>query len=804
MFSFFASLTEKNEIKSNWEKIEKSIQSNYELNDLNALNEKFKSLTKSITDELELLSTNKINISKSTGQSSLGKLEYFFANNILAKIAEYSLNSKESRVITLEYLSKYLDLFKYQKELLLDNTSLMITLQKLILSLQNELLIRNIKFNYKNEFSLLLNSLTRIILNYPSLLSYFTIKTNNSYSKEEYNDYIIFSNLLRLLEIDGLIRNYEYKKYIRRSLIVSLSFDEINKDENYLLNESFFIEMLINKLCNYYQMLPRFFEIDKNSKTLDPAYNIKIKCNCFVSIYYEFKDYLIFLNKIINCLTSEAIKNKFDNNFFKIFLIENVLPNLLSSNVKILRSHLQYILTLLYNSKNNQIIINNFFVFLFDSSKKNDESEEIYDKIKKIKIILLKNISNNIENINIIIYELFCFYFEQKPYLMIKKYIKPYTDYVVKNTNNKTKYILGDKTSYPISNQIMNLLSVYSKYHDINLAKNINCSMFRNFSYYITRDIDFYNYYLNEKQKKDTLLNQESHSVVNRMSSFRINPSDSFSEEVSKTDSILEDNISKGLNPLFLSNLMTSKKNLKSKKNENMNENIIVIQDLFENDIDFFNKNDFNVKENENEIENIIFMKNLHHKLVNFINNTNIENILILYIINVIISIPKLSFDSDLIQCNLVLVDNDEKSRYSFLTVFKYYSQYILRKLENSENSEKFKNILKEFGLEKCSEEFKVNLDFNGFNANITQDENKEKSKIINWVIFCEFIKEFISCISHKYKFEELVENLFEFYSEQLDEYYSDSRSQSNNIGELNINSNNIESNNTLQEDNDI
>ena len=40
--------------------------------------------------------------------------------------------------------------------------------------------------------------------------------------------------------------------------------------------------------------------------------------------------------------------------------------------------------------------------------------------------------------------------------------------------------------------------------------------------------------------------------------------------------------------------------------------------------------------------------------------------------------------------------------------------------------------------------------------------------------IFCEFIKEFISCISHKYKFEDIIENLFIFYSEQLDEFYND------------------------------
>ena len=55
----------------------------------------------------------------------------------------------------------------------------------------------------------------------------------------------------------------------------------------------------------------------------------------------------------------------------------------------------------------------------------------------------------------------------------------------------------------------------------------------------------------------------------------------------------------------------------------------------------------------------------------------------------------------------------------------------------------------------------------------MSQKEN-EKNKVINWIIFCEFIKEFISCISQKYKFEELIEHLFSFYSEQLDEFYND------------------------------
>jgi hypothetical protein len=182
-------------------------------------------------------------------------------------------------------------------------------------------------------------------------------------------------------------------------------------------------------------------------------------------------------------------------------------------------------------------------------------------------------------------------------------------------------------------------------------------------------------------------------------------------------------------------------------------------------------------------------MKNIHHKLVNFEKNTNIENIIIFNLFITIISIPNFSFDNDLLRCNLVLLDNDDKSKYSFLTIFKYYSHEILKKLKIIENEIKFINILKEFNLKynlsnsnigkntnnNNNKNFKTGLNFNGFyNSEKTEENADDKNKTINWVIFCEFIKEFIACISHKYKFEELIEHLFTFYSEQLDEFYND------------------------------
>ena len=76
------------------------------------------------------------------------------------------------------------------------------------------------------------------------MLSYFIIKTQKLYINEEYDDFIIFSCLLKLLELDQSINNYNIRKNIRRSLIVFLSFDDINKN-NYLLNDSFIVEILV-------------------------------------------------------------------------------------------------------------------------------------------------------------------------------------------------------------------------------------------------------------------------------------------------------------------------------------------------------------------------------------------------------------------------------------------------------------------------------------------------------------------------------------------------------------------------------
>ena len=864
MFSFFYWKKDENTIKSVWEKIFQIITTK---KDLPNLAENFNSLNKILKDDSKKINSESIN--------------YIKDNNILNQIIKFAINNQEIRIILLEYLSLFINQLKYISYIFEHNEDLFISLQNLIINLKRELEQKVYKFNIKTEFANILNSITRLLLNYPQKLSYFIIKEKKLYSNDEYEDFIIFSSLLKLLELDNMINSYNIKKNIRRSLIVFLSFDDINK-KDYLLHNSFIIEIFVDKLCNYYQMLPSYFDIDKNGNSLEPSVNINL--NCFKAIYFNYKDYIIFLDKIIRSFTNIQLKKKFENYFFNKFLIENVLPNLQYHNLKKFRSTLQYLLTLLKYSKNNKTIINPISYFLLgltdelndnnnisnndnDSNNNNEsnndvkndsniqsnnntqinEINEISEKSEENNIFyksyllneyapsiirnkILKNIHRTKEYINIIIYELFNIIFQEKPFLSMKNFVSPYTDYVIKKSNNKAKFIFGTNTSYPLSNHLLSLLEKYL--NNSSIVNNIECLLFKNLRFYINQDIDFYKYYLKNKQKEDILLNQSKQSFNNNIeeASFRINEDIENSDEYSNNQDSLEENIMKGFNSNFMRNLISPTKRIKKtesneiKKLKSKNEKEIIIKDIFENDkfvkeeqeennifinIDYninfdYEKNINKIKkesdkeENEDNID-LLFMKNLHHKIYNIEKNTNLENLLLFNLIITILSVPNFTFDDDLLKCNLILLDNDDKSKFSFLALFKHISNSILDKLNNEENEKNLKLILNEFGMNEYKNEkdkYKIGLNFYGFkNEENMNEQEKEKNKIINWIIFCEFIKEFISCTSQKYKFEELTEHLFSFFSEQLDEFYND------NINDDEENENNENENNENKDD---
>ena len=709
-------------------------------------------------------------------------------NKVLPILTSNILKSKQNMSLFLEYTSYFLRLLKYHENLMSDE-KLNKEIFKVILNLSQQLFNEGKDFAYKNEYSLFLNCVTRLLLNYPKLIHYYKIRKLNPYIHKEYEEYIIFSSLMNLLEIDHLIKTFEYKKYIRRSLIVHLSFD-LFIDSSYFQNKAIFVEILVNKLCNYYQMLPTSFDFETSTRTLEVGCNIHLNFHVLCPLYFEFTDYTTFLNKITNCFTKESVKKKLKHYFFNQFLIKNVQPLLLSNDLKISRTHFQYLVSFLHIIKNSameDVIID--FLFGFSESKiarkfscenkiekkeKNDndlfvdktvEFDYANHKASEICLRIFNNMRQKREHANVVMFKLFEILFEKKPYLMIKKFVKPYTDFVIKRTTDKNKYTTVNK-SYPITIQLLELLNFYQKYDTTDMVNNIEASMFKNFAYYINYDIDFYTYY--SQNEEEQMMNSQG-QIQNKL----LNKNGNNNNDTLSVDTLMKE----------IQDLKINKNNKTLNRNtlsllQKKEKNITIDTNLL-NDIESIDEGILNM--------NFLFMKNLHEKLTNFFNNDNLENIFLTNLLITIISVPCLNFDPDLVQSSAVILDDDPNSKYSFLTIFRHLSQEILNKLKNDERRKeqlkKFIKIIfknnnivnnnkkkkKENIDEDEEEDSKPDLD-NDFLIFLLQKDNKDKMETTNFIIFCEFVKEYICSISHKHKFEGLIENLYGLYSEELHE----------------------------------
>ena len=718
-------------------------------------------------------------------------LVFIDKNKVLSIITSNILKCTQNISLFLEYTSYFLRLLKYN-EYLMSDEKLNKEIFKVILNLSQDLDNNGKDFLYKNEFSLFLNCVTRLILNYPKLIKNYKIKKVNPYTHKEYEEYIIFSSLMNLLEIDNVIKTFEYKKYIRRSLIVHLSFD-LFINSSYFQNKSTFVEILINKLCNYYQMLPTRFDFEEATRTLEAGCNIHLNFHVLCPLYFEFTDYTTFLNKIANCFTNENIKTKLKHYFFNHFLIKNVQPLLLSEDPKTSRTHFQYLVSFLHIIKNStmeDVIIDFLFGFSeskigrkfkneLEKSKEKDDKEKIDDlfvdqtvefdyanhKASEISLRIFNNMKQKREHANVVIYKLFEILFEKRPYLMIKKFIKPYTDFVIKRTKDKSKYISGNK-SYPITLQLLELLNFYQKYDKTDMTNNVEASMFKNFAYYINYDIDFYTYY--SKAEDERLLDQ--------------------GQSTNKIGNKTQD---KNNETLSVDTLMKEVQDFKKNKNEiTLNKNVLTLLNNDNKEITIDNNLLKDIESIDEGILNMnfLFMKNLHEKLTNFFDNDNLENIFLANLLITIISVPCLNFDQDLVQTTAVILDDNDDSKYSFLTLFRYLSQKILEKIKDNEKMkeqlQKFINIifnnnnkLKEEKKEK-KKQAKDNEDEDESDEDedfliflLKKDNKDDKMETTNIIIFCEFIKEYICSISHKHKFEGLIENLYGLYCEELNDY---------------------------------
>ena len=533
---------------------------------------------------------------------------------------------------------------------------------------------------------------------------------------------------------------------------------------------------------------PTKFDFEEATRTLEAGCNIHLNFHVLCPLYFEFTDYTTFLNKIANCFTNDNIKTKLKNYFFNHFLIKNVQPLLLSEDPKISRTHFQYLVSFLHIIKNStmeDIIIEFLFGFSessiarkFNNEEKKpkeknekdkyddlfvDQTEEINyanHKASEISLRIFNNMRQKREHANVVIFKLFEILFEKRPYLMIKKFIKPYTDFVIKRAKDKSKYISGNK-SYPITLQLLELLNFYQKYDKTDMVNNVEASMFKNFAYYINYDIDFYAYY--SKTEDERLLDQEQTS----------------NKTGNKTQNKNNDTLS-------VDTLMKEVQEFKKNKNDNtLNKDVlsllnkdnkeITIDNNLLNDIESIDEGILNM--------NFLFMKNLHEKLTNFFDNDNLENIFLANLLITIISVPCLNFDPDLVQSTAVILDDNDDSKYSFLTLFRHLSQKILEKIKDNEKMkeqlQKFINIIfknnnkikekKKPKKENIEDDESDDEDFLIFL--LKKDNKDDKMETTNIIIFCEFIKEYICSISHKHKFEGLIENLYGLYCEELNEF---------------------------------
>lgn len=82
-------------------------------------------------------------------------------------------------------------------------------------------------------------------------------------------------------------------------------------------------------------------------------------------------------------------------------------------------------------------------------------------------------------------------------------------------------------------------------------------------------------------------------------------------------------------------------------------------------------------------------------------------------------------------------------------------------------------------GVKSIAKSFKDGF-LTTFEPSLESEYQKIKKDLINYIVFFEFLKEFITTFSHKHRFENLVEDIYGLYSNLLDDdYYNDMNKES-------------------------
>jgi hypothetical protein len=81
---------------------------------------------------------------------------------------------------------------------------------------------------------------------------------------------------------------------------------------------------------------------------------------------------------------------------------------------------------------------------------------------------------------------------------------------------------------------------------------------------------------------------------------------------------------------------------------------------------------------------------------------------------------------------------------------------------------------IEELRINKNEDDPKISVTIpKNLSKSIMEIYKRETSNIDNIIIFMEFLKEFLAIILQKFNFENLVEEIYELYSNLLNEYYN-------------------------------
>lgn len=236
-----------------------------------------------------------------------------------------------------------------------------------------------------------------------------SIKNNEVYGINNMGE-LIYSCLINLLKNDHMHKNTEIKKQIRKSFIICFQYSEIYNSE--FFNKSYFAEIIIERLCIYFEMMPNYFDIFED-KTLDIAYNIQQSFPLLLVEFLEFRDFIQFFSKLYDTIRSKVLTEQIKTLFFNWFLLEEVQPHLLTQDIKEFRTNLQYLIFMMMKISSSELVfVIYFFVFGFPESLTNFKLKKSgFEGLKKLKEIenqYNKEFSHNykkshlIENTNLI------------------------------------------------------------------------------------------------------------------------------------------------------------------------------------------------------------------------------------------------------------------------------------------------------------------------------------------------------------------------------------------------------------------